>query len=594
MLIDCLGGRLLVYLEDSENMITFSENSKFKLSQSFDMEKNCYIMPFAALPAIVKTSKVVGYPLTYSEAFKSFYKNFLTKRRMLEDIKKGVMPDSPEVKDILIFLDDVQKTHKFKYYDQQKESIVFGILGRSICIANEIGTGKTLTAVSIIKYLIMNKKVTKCLIFVPASIVKNFYDDYSHFFGNCDILSVSDQTKETRARIYNNFATNNRIRFLITNYEKCLWDIDYLQMLKPEAVIVDEFHKMRNFISAKRSINFFETIEKIWKPVYRIPMSGTPIENRLFDLFPVFKFVDAGFSVGGQKFFESNFVKYEEKCFMAKGKGGQKYLRREVIAVGFKNEEYLKNLIRPLIIRKKLQLSVGLIKETMTFDMSKKVREKYEEIIFENKEHPSAKYHGIRQFLCDVRRMGLSNSDNPKLEAIKDIIEQTEEKVVIFSFYKCSIRCIEEYLKELKINCLKVTGDETEDPLDVVQRFKDSKDIQVLLATDKINYGHNIQCAKIVIQYELPLKPSTSQQRVGRLYRSGQTKDILSIDFVVNNSIEERIWEMFKEKEKVIKIIENLDKKVTGEEDNEWKSKVNKMIAKELKLNSNTIINFFD
>jgi SNF2 family DNA or RNA helicase len=127
---------------------------------------------------------------------------------------------------------------------------------------------------------------------------------------------------------------------------------------------------------------------------------------------------------------------------------------------------------------------------------------------------------------------------------------------------------------------MKITGDDKLDPVEVVNQFAAS-DTKVLLATDKIQFGVNIQCAKVVINYELPLKPSTSQQRIGRSYRTGQTKDVLAISLVTKDSVEEIIYEQFKTKEHVITtMVENLD--TIGHVDDEFISDVSSKLKKHL------------
>jgi len=562
MFIDYENKCLKVFSEEEEDLMKLVEKSKFKLIRNFDNLTGSYLMPFIAFPILKMTSDTLKYKLNVSPAFKLAYSAFLKRRKELENYKTGKIEKNEFNIEVESFLDALEIKHGFKYFKLQRDSILFGIRGERCCIANDIGTGKTLTVISIIKYLIYKKLVKKAVIFVPASLVKNFHNDYIKFFGNEGVLSIADETKDKRIKKYFSFRENENFQFLITNYEKWLFDNTELQTLSCDCVVVDEFHKMRNFVSAKRSINFFDTISKIWKPRYRYPMSGTPIENRLFDLFPVFKFLDGGSSVGGQSFFEKNFIEYTVKKFWCKGKfGSGKFLKTEVIPSGFKNHEYLKNLIRPMVIRKKRELECGLEYKFIEFDISKKIKEKYEEIIKTNEDNHSLKYHSLRQFLCDVKRMGLEDTDNPKLDALLDIIEQTQSKVVVFSFYKCSIRCIEAFLNNKGYKCLKITGDENNDALEVIEEFKNS-DTKILLATDRINFGVNIQCANVIVQYELPLKPSISEQRIGRLYRAGQNSDVLAVSFIVKKTVEEIIYKNFIKKEILIDtMIEQMDQK---------------------------------
>jgi SNF2 family DNA or RNA helicase len=101
-------------------------------------------------------------------------------------------------------------------------------------------------------------------------------------------------------------------------------------------------------------------------------------------------------------------------------------------------------------------------------------------------------------------------------------------------------------------------GDGT-DALDVVNTFKSDPNLRCLITTDKINFGHNIQEAKIIIEWEKPLKPTTSMQRFGRSYRSGQDSDVHAYSFIVNRTIEEIIYDQIQIKKEVIeKVVDEL------------------------------------
>ena len=181
---------------------------------------------------------------------------------------------------------------------------------------------------------------------------------------------------------------------------------------------------------------------------------------------------------------------------------------------------------------------------------------KYDEVRM-SYEEGTKRYHAVRQFLCDTSREGYDS--NPKFDYLEDIVSQTSSKVVIFSFYKCSISAIENWLRSHGYGCITCMGGDGTDAFDVIQKFKDDDNIKCLITTDKINYGHNIQFAKIVIEWEKPIKPTTSMQRIGRCYRSGQNEDVHAYSFTVLGTVEEIIHQQLELKKDVIeKVIESL------------------------------------
>jgi SNF2 family DNA or RNA helicase len=238
---------------------------------------------------------------------------------------------------------------------------------------------------------------------------------------------------------------------------------------------------------------------------------------------------------------------------------GQWITKQEIKPKGFKNMEYLKNLIRPLVIREKLSLPVGKYIREVEIEPSKKLLEAYDSAK-RKANNPSAKYHAARQFLCDTTREEFE--DNPKITELENIYQQTTGKILIFSFYKCTVRMLKKYFDDRGIKCLTVMGGDGEDPTVTIKKFRESPDIQFLCATDRINAAQNIQCAKFIINWEKPLKPTVLDQRIGRVYRTGCDHDVHIVNFTVLDTVEEVISNNFASKQAVIDAaIEKLDQR---------------------------------
>lgn len=582
--------RILIHLEKSESFLAIQDSTKFNLC--YEYVDGHYTVPYVCFPLLHDIAKKLKYQLELTPTFDKYYRQTTAKRLYLFKLKgqskltklnvssRGTtVPNGsastddanckflsaasiPELGDsdpncylndeLYDAIKEIQAEYGYELTPEQEVSVAYSIIGKRIIVANGIGTGKTITINTVGKLLLKFKQVNKVLIMLPSALVKNYVEDYIKFFGNKGILSVSStMTPKKREDLYHKFMVTTNINFLVVNYDKCNFDYELLQKLKIDMLIVDEFHNMKNFLTAKRSQNFFELVTKFWKPKFRYPMSGTPIENKLFDLFPIFKLIDGGYMLGGDKFFSENFVKYENVNIPIWSKRIQKYtIRIEKKAIGFKNEGYLNKLIRPLIIRKNLRLKTGCYPVDIMLDPSTELLEKYEEIKKNYIGQSSKAYHAVRQFLCDPSLNGYSK--NAKLDKFQEIIEQTDEKFVIFSFYKCTIRMLEAWLAEHGHCSFKITGDESEDPFTTIQKFRRST-ARFLIATDKINYGQNIQFCRYMVQWEKSMKPTTEEQRIGRLYRTGQENDVHIYTFTTKNTVEERIFDNFQAKKDVIK-----------------------------------------
>ena len=551
--------------ELGEQFLTVQDKCSYNMCARFRNSK--YEVPFISLPILINRLKELKYPIKFTDNLKQKYDEYTNHRKRLVELKERKYSASDDdVKQILNFILECELHIKerffrlykkeFNYYGNQIETIVYGIIGERIIIGNDIGTGKTLTAITIAKYLMKYGDVKKCLIMLPASLVENFYSDYGKFFGDGEMFKITTETPKKREMLYQTFKGCANYKTLITNYEKCNFDVHHLEKLKFDMVVVDEFHKMKNFISAQRSINFFKLIQETWKPRYRYPMSGTPIENKLFDIYPIFKLLDDGKILGGHKFFDTNFVEYEERQKPIRIKGTTRLIfKPEMVAVGFKNHQYVKNLIAPYIIKKKLDLPVKCYRQDIFVEPSVKFHQAYME--YKKQFVGSARYVNARQFLCDTSRGNFD--ENPKFELLEDIITQTSDKVIIFTFFKCGVAAIARKLKQLGYEFITCMGGDGKDALKVVQEFNNNPKLKALVTTDKINYGQNIQSAKIVIEWDKPIKPAITMQRAGRAYRSGQDKDVHVYSFVTKNTVEEIIHEQWELKKDLIdKVIESL------------------------------------
>ena len=542
----------------AESLITIQKSTGYKLC--CNLKKGIYRVPYIAYPIVSKIIHINNYTMHVSDKLKKFHAEFVRNRKYLSMIKEQHYLDIQGADEIAVFIreqeDFIKKRCKsFKgFYGNQIDSIIYGIIGKRVVIANDIGTGKTLVSIMIAKYL-MAHGAGRCIIMLPASLSLNFYNDYCKFFDDGQMMRIGSESANRRQDLYQMFKTCKRLKFLITNYEKCRNDYKLLEEQNFDIVIVDEFHKMKNFKDAKMSKNFFNLVQTVWKPSYVYPMSGTPIENRLFDIYPVFKLIDDGMILGGETFFERNFVEYETRHFRIPTRFGMRVVEKEV-PVGFKNHKYVKSLIAPYVIRKKLDLPAGLYNHDVMIEPDKKFMAMYENVRLMY-ESGTKRYHAVRQFLCDSEMFDYS--DNPKFDYLENIVSQTTSKVVIFSFYKCSIRAISKWLTSHGYGCITCMGGDGTDAFDVIRRFKEDDNLKCLITTDKINYGHNIQFAKIVIEWEKPIKPTTSMQRIGRCYRSGQNDDVHAYSFTVMGTVEQTIYDQLELKKDVIeKVIESL------------------------------------
>src|SRR5699024_1963529 len=165
----------------------------------------------------------------------------------------------------------------------------------------------------------------------------------------------------------------------------------------------------------------------------------------------------------------------------------------------------------------------------------------------------------LRQICCHPS-LFLSNYDgessklNQCIELLKDAI-MSGHKILLFSSYSSMLEIIEESLKKEKIKYFKLTGQtQVGDRIKLVEEFNNNKDIKVFLISLKAGgTGLNLIGADMVIHYDPWWNLSAENQATDRTYRIGQKKNVQVYKLITKDSIEERIYEHQKKKEKIAK-----------------------------------------
>jgi len=137
-------------------------------------------------------------------------------------------------------------------------------------------------------------------------------------------------------------------------------------------------------------------------------------------------------------------------------------------------------------------------------------------------------------------------------ELLPEIVENPDNKIVIFSQWKKMFELIIEELNALGLPYVYLNGDMPAlERNQIITRFQKEKDLRVFLSTDAGGVGVNLQSANILINIDLPWNPAVLEQRIGRIYRLGQKKHINVFNFISKGSIEHRILYLLEFKKSV-------------------------------------------
>ncbi len=427
---------------------------------------------------------------------------------------------------------------KTELYPYQKEGVNFSVFKKSAVIADEMGLGKTLQAITL---ALMKKELfnfTKTLIIAPASLKEQWKREIEKFTD--ESVTVIAGTKKQRQDIY----ALNKDFFKVTNYEAVLRDKLAIDRFRPDLVILDEAQRIKNF----------ET--KTHQAIITIPhkqslvITGTPLENKLEDLYSIMQFVDNDMMTPLWEFAAEHFIIRRDK--------------RSKIA-GYKNLDIVHNKLKSIVIRRKkeevLKDLPEEVKNNYFIELSKEQTEIHQGYLASLLPLLNKKFltpldlRRIQEILLSMRMVCDSTylidkktNISPKLRELEgvlsDLVIENRRKTVIFSEWTTMTFLIGKVLSEMGIPFVEFTGKVPVAKRDVlIKEFNENPECMVFLSTDAGGVGLNLQVADCVVNFELPWNPAKLNQRTGRVMRIGQkSKCINVVNFIARRSIEEKVF----------------------------------------------------
>ena len=426
---------------------------------------------------------------------------------------------------------------KARLYPYQADGVRFALFKRAALIGDEMGLGKTLQAIAL---AVAKKEVfgfEKVLVITPASLKEQWKREIERF---------SDETAEIveggpmqRRAIYGGSGSY----FKITNYEAVLRDVMLLARFKPDLVILDEAQRIKNF-----STKTAEAVKSIPRR-HSVVLTGTPLENRLEDVYSIVQFLDPHLLSPLWRFAAGHFMLSRSK----KGK-----------ILGYRNLDRLHAQLKPLVIRRRKEEVLRDLPQELVNNFYLDLHHQQQKIhsgylqslipILNKKYLTPIDLRRIQELLvrmrmvCDsVYLIDRKTHISPKLQELEGIIDemvvQSGRKMVIFSEWTTMTYLIGRYLSEAGIGFVELSGKiEVKKRQALIDEFTSNPKCRVFLSTDAGGTGLNLQAADCVVNFELPWNPAKVRQRIGRVNRIGQKSRCINVvNLITKNSIEEKI-----------------------------------------------------
>jgi SNF2 family DNA or RNA helicase len=413
-------------------------------------------------------------------------------------------------------------------------------------LADEMGLGKTVQAIAACALLRRLRGIERVLVVSPASLKGEWEEQIARF---TDLPSrIIQGVRANRLRQYG----DGNAFFHLVHYEQVLSDGEEIQRrLAPDVIILDEAQRIKNWQSRTA-----QAVKRLRSP-YAFVLTGTPVENRIDEIYSIAQFLDPAL-LGPLFRFNRDFYELDER--------GR--------PVGYKNLDELHRRLVPVLLRRR--------KDEVEGQLPGRTDKHY---FVPMDEEQAARYldyeQKVAQLAAIARRRPLTPAELDKLqrwlscmrmlcdtpyildpdcrvcpklgeldEILREVLAEPDAKALVFSEWERMLDLVRELAASLEIGFAWHTGSV---PLTrrraEIRRFKEDPDCRLFLSTDSGGVGLNLQAANVVINLDLPWNPARLEQRIARAWRKHQARPVRVINLVTEGSIEHRMIPLLSAKQ---------------------------------------------
>jgi superfamily II DNA or RNA helicase len=427
----------------------------------------------------------------------------------------------------------------------QREGMAHLAFGERALLADEMGLGKTVQAIAACELLARRKGVQRVLVVCPASLKAEWEEQIARFTER----PTQSVFGPRPARL---LAYRDPPFFTIVNYEQVVSDAEAINdLLKPDIVILDEAQRIKNWRTKTAS-----KVKSLRSP-YAFVLTGTPVENRIDELYSIVQYLDPEL-VGPLFQFNRSFYELDER--------GR--------PVEYRNLAELRRRVEPVLLRRrKSDVETELPGRTVTnyfVPMAPEQADRYEDYrtplarlaaIAQRRPLSPTEFDRMQMLMACMRMIcdtpAILDPDCrvcPKLEELEgilgDLLQEPDRKIIIFSEWERMLGLVRELAAELGVEAAWHTGSVPQvRRREEINRFKNDPNCRLFLSTDSGSVGLNLQAASAVINIDLPWNPAKLEQRIARAWRKHQTRPVTVINLVTEGSIEHAILHLLNVKQ---------------------------------------------
>lgn len=433
--------------------------------------------------------------------------------------------------------------------------------GRAL-LCDEVGLGKTIEAGIILEELIVRGLARRVLILTPPSLVEQWQGEMRRKFAQDFVVHDDPNFREQGAKAW---AMHDRI---IASYHtaKRAPHRDAILEQEWDLVIIDEVHHFRN-----RNALLWQMAAELRKK-YILLLTATPVQNDLEELFNLVTLLQPGL-LSTARAFQRQFVDRRDKLLP-------------------RNVDQLHSLLAEVMVRNR-RSTVGLaltrrVANTYVVALSEKERVLYDDVSSFVRQHlnmasdskskralsrmslitlqkelgsasqaaaPTLERIALDQRLSETERASLQQfadkarglTENSKGDRLLALVKDFPDKMVVFTQFRATQRWLEKRLCDASENVVVFHGGMLRlEKEEAIRQFQG--DARILLSTDAGSEGRNLQFCNAVCNFDLPWNPMKIEQRVGRLSRIGQTRDVYVFNLAAADTLEAAVLHLLEAK----------------------------------------------
>lgn len=424
-----------------------------------------------------------------------------------------------------------------RLYPYQKEGIRFAIKTGKTIIADEMGLGKTIQAIGCAEFMRKENLISSVLIVCPTSLKYQWKKEIERFTGCQSVVIEGNHLR--RKKMY-----DDSTFYKIVSYNSICNDVKILRHMSTDFMIMDEAQRLKNW-----NTQVAQAMRRIHAD-YMVVLSGTPLENKLQELYSIVQIVNPFLLSPLHEFIADTTVL---------SPSGQ--------IIGYKNLNEIGERLKGVMIRRrksdvKLQLPSRM--DSIRFvPMTKEqagMHDEFHSVVSQivtkwNKTHFLSEKDRKRLLLllsqmrmvCDStfildQRSRHDTKIDELMHMVEDMIENGDDKMVVFSQWERMTRLVCQELEKRGIMYANLNGSvPSEKRKQLMDDFTSNPDCRIFVSTDAGSTGLNLQVASVLVNLDLPWNPAVLEQRIARIYRIGQTKSVQVFNMVAERTIEERM-----------------------------------------------------